>query len=81
MPDNDAHSQGTAENTTTSGTIETNAAGTSHDSSIDDRVAACERLVDEAVEKDLSAAVLADSLKSLGLKAVEAIDYLEEFNK
>ena len=81
MPDNDAHSQGTAENMTTSGTIEMNAAGTSHDSSIDDCVAACERLVDEAVEKDLSAAVLADSLKSLGLKAVEAIDYLEEFNQ
>jgi hypothetical protein len=37
--------------------------------------------VDEAVEKDLPAAVLADSLRSLGLKAIEAIDYIEEFNQ
>ena len=33
------------------------------------------------MEKDLPAAVLADSLKKLGLKAVEAIGYLEEFNQ
>jgi hypothetical protein len=85
MPDNDARSQSTAGNTT-SGTIETNAAGTaessgSHDLPIDDRLSACERLVDEAVGKDLPATVLADSLKDFGLKAIEAIDYLEEFNQ
>jgi hypothetical protein len=85
MPDNDARSQSTTGNTT-SGTIETNAAGTaassgSHDSTIDNRIAACERLVDEAVDKDLPATVLADSLKNLGLKAIEAIDYLEDFNQ
>ena len=85
MPDNDARSQSTTGNTT-SGTIETNPAGatgslSSHDLSIDDCLTTCERLVDEAVAKDLPAAVLADSLKNLGLKAVEAIDYLEEFNQ
>ena len=33
------------------------------------------------MEKDLPAAVLTDPLKNLGLKAIEAIDYLEEFNQ
>jgi hypothetical protein len=86
MSDNDARSQSTTGNTT-SGTIETNAAAgtaessSSHELSIGNRLAACEGLVDDAVEKGLPAAVLADSLKDLGLKAVEAVDYLEEFNQ
>ncbi|KAF8805359.1 hypothetical protein BYT27DRAFT_7258470 [Phlegmacium glaucopus] len=49
--------------------------------SIDARTTACERLVEDAVERDLSAAVLADSLKDLGLKAIEAIDYIDEFKQ
>ncbi|KAF8797569.1 hypothetical protein BYT27DRAFT_7125244 [Phlegmacium glaucopus] len=51
------------------------------DPSIDARTTACERLVEDAVERDLSAAVLADSLKDLGLKAIEAIDYIDEFKQ
>jgi hypothetical protein len=79
MPDPDVQSQGT---------LESNAAGTtdpSHsaslESAVDSRIAACERLVDEAVEKNLPATALADSLKELGLKAVEAADYIEELNQ
>ncbi|KAF8801620.1 hypothetical protein BYT27DRAFT_7114507 [Phlegmacium glaucopus] len=49
--------------------------------SIDARAIACERLVDDAVERDLPAAILADSLKALGLKVVEAIDYIDGFNQ
>jgi hypothetical protein len=41
----------------------------------------CEKLVDDAVERDIPATVLADSLKELGLKAIEAMDYIEEFNQ
>lgn len=37
--------------------------------------------MDEAVEKGVSVLVLAESLKELGLKAEEAIDYIEEFNQ
>ena len=85
MPDNDAYSQSTTGNMT-SGTIETNTAGTaagsgSHDSTIGNRIATCERLVDEVVDKELAATALADSLKNLGLKAIEAINYLEDFNQ
>ncbi|KAF8807981.1 hypothetical protein BYT27DRAFT_7256515 [Phlegmacium glaucopus] len=39
---------------------------------IDARAIACEKLVDDAIKRDLSAAVLADSLKALGLKVAEA---------
>ena len=68
------------------GNQESNTAGTaesshSADASVDTRVAACEKLVDDAVERDLPATVLADSLKEVGLKAIEAVDYLEEFNQ
>ena len=64
MPEHDVHSQGT---------LDSNAAGTSESlhsnelsKSVDSRVAACEKLVDEAVEQDLPPVVLADSLKTLG---------------
>lgn len=59
------------------------AAGSSRSNvpSIDSRLLACEKLVDEAVDKDLPATALADSLKGLGLKALEAIDYIDEFNQ
>ena len=53
----------------------------SAEETIDSRVAACGKLVDDAVEKGLSALVLAESLKELGLKAGEAVDYLEEFKQ
>ena len=78
MTDHDERSQATLESIH-AGTAESSH---THDSSIvDSRVAACDRLVEEAIEKDLPATTLADSLKSLGLKASEAIDYLEEFNQ
>ncbi|KAF8813206.1 hypothetical protein BYT27DRAFT_7085071 [Phlegmacium glaucopus] len=51
------------------------------DPSVDARAIACERLVEDAIERDLSAAALADSLKGLGLKVVEAIDYLDDFKQ
>ena len=50
-------------------------------SSVDARVSACGKLVDEALEKDWPSATLADALKDLGLRAIEAIDYIEEFNQ
>ena len=50
-------------------------------SSVDARVSACGKLVDEAMEKDWPAATLADALKELGLRAIEAVDYIEEFNQ
>ena len=78
MSDHDGRSQGTLESPLSAGVV----AGTSASaSSIDNRLSACEKLVDEAVNKDLPATALADSLKELGLKAVEAIDYIEEFNQ
>ena len=77
MSHGDDRSQGNHESITAA------TAESSHsiDTSIDSRVSACEKLVDEAIEKDLPATVLADSLKELGLKAVEAVDYLEEFSQ
>ena len=77
MPDRDIQSQSTIE----SNVGATTQASGSQDASIDSRITACDRLVDEAVEKGLSASALADSLKDLGLKAIEAINYIEEFNQ
>ena len=77
MTDHDDQSQQTME----SDPIGTGEPSNSGGSSIDSRVSACDRLVNEAVEKDLPATELADSLKELGLKAHEAVDYLEEFNQ
>ena len=53
----------------------------SHEASFDDRVSACEKLVDEAVEKSWSAGALGNALKDLGLRAVEAVDYIEELGQ
>ena len=77
MPDCDAHSQNTLEGSLT-GTAETHQVT---ETSVDSRVSACEKLVEEAIERDWSATVLADSLKELGLKAIEAVDYIEEFSQ
>ena len=68
------------------GTLESAAAGTagsshSNELSVDSRVSACGRMVDDAVEKDLPATEFADSLKEFGLKAAEAVDYIDEFNQ
>ena len=75
MPDLDEHSQSIAESTMT-GT-----SSNSNDISILSKVAACEKLVDHAIERDLPATALADSLKELGIRANEAVDYIEEFNQ
>ena len=78
MSDHDGQSQATLESRpSATGVVETSGSA----SSIDGRLSACEKLVDEAVNKDLPATALADSLKGLGLKAVEAFDYIEEFNQ
>ncbi|KAF8809378.1 hypothetical protein BYT27DRAFT_7047359, partial [Phlegmacium glaucopus] len=45
------------------------------------RASACERLLNDAIEQNLPATALADSLKSFGLKAVEASDYLDEYKQ
>ena len=58
----------------------TEASGSS-ESSVNSRVLACGKLVDEALEKGWAASSLADALKELGLRAIEAIDYIEEFNQ
>ena len=78
MSDRDEHSQGTLESLPSAGAVAGTSAGAS---SFDTRLSACEKLVDEAVNKDLPATDLAQSLKELGLKAVEAIDYIKEFNQ
>jgi hypothetical protein len=77
MPDHDVQSQSTVE----SNTVGTSETSHPNELSVDSRVKACEKLVDDAVERVLAPTVLADSLKGLGLKAVEAIDYIEEYNQ
>jgi acetyl-CoA acetyltransferase len=77
MPVHDDHSQGTLESNTAGPAESSNSNATS----INNLVSVCEKLVDDAVEKDLPAAELADSLKALGLKAIEALDYIDEFNQ
>ena len=77
MAEHDIPSQGIGEGTA-SGT-----ADTLHfnELSVDSRVSACKRLVEDVVEKGLSPLALADSLKVLRLKAGEAVDYLDEFKQ
>lgn len=77
MPDHDPNTPSTIDNTA-GGSAE---AASSNEAPLSDRVSACERLVDEAVEKGWSATVLANALKELGLKAIEAIDYIEELGQ
>jgi hypothetical protein len=77
MAEHDAPSQGSAES------ITSEIAGTSHtiDATLNSRISACEKLVDDAIEKDLSALALAKFLKELGLEAGEAVDYIDGFNQ
>ncbi|KAG6903831.1 hypothetical protein DXG01_014505, partial [Tephrocybe rancida] len=49
--------------------------------SVESRVAACDKLVNDAVEGVLSAIALAESLKNLGLTAIEASDYIDEYQQ
>ena len=49
------------------------------EASVSARSAACEKLVDEAIENDWGATMLGDNLKALGLKAIEAYDYIQEY--
>lgn len=80
MPDHEHQSPSTLESANGASGGSTDASG-SATSPLDDRVSACEKLVDEAVEKGWTPSVLADALKELGLKAGEAIDYIEELNQ
>jgi len=77
MPEHDDQSQSTL-NSATAATAEA-----SHfvEVTIDSRASACNKLVENAVEKDIPATLLADSLKGIGLKAIEAVDYIDEFNQ
>jgi hypothetical protein len=67
MSDRNEASQSTLESR-----IGPSASTTSMDSSIASQVSACERLVDEAIERDMGATWLGDSLKAIGVKSVEA---------
>ena len=79
MPEHDERSQSTfASVTQQSG--EASGSG-SNETATDDRVSMCERLVDEAVENSWPAAVLADVLKDLGIRASEAADYIAELEQ
>jgi hypothetical protein len=73
MAEHDAPSQGSAESIT-SGIAET-----SHtiDATLNSHISVCEKLVDDAVEKDLSALALVEFLKDLRLKAREAVNYID----
>jgi hypothetical protein len=75
MAEHDAPSQGSVESIT-SGIAET-----SHtiDATLNSRILVCKKLVDN--EKDLSALALAEFLRELGLKAGEAVDYIDGFNQ
>jgi hypothetical protein len=77
MTEHDAPSHGSAES------ITSGIAKTSHtiDATLNSCISACEKLVNDAVKKGLSALALAESLKELRLKAREAIDYIDEFNQ
>ena len=67
MPDHDERSQSTfeSENTNT-GESSNSAVG-----SLAERVSACKKLVEDALNRGLSALALADSLKEFGLNAAE----------
>ena len=80
MPDDEVQSQSTFEGASgsTSGSIE---ASSSVVSPLEDRVTACEKLVNEAVENNWPASELADALKRFKLKAIEAVDYIEELGQ
>ena len=75
MAEHNVPSQGTVESITSA-----TAQSQYSDVPLGSQVSACKRLVDKAIERGLSALELAESLKDLGLKAGEAIDYIDEFD-
>ena len=77
MPDHDHQSQSTYDGISAPSAEASN----SNSTSVDNWVSACEKLLDEAVENNWPATELADALKRLGLKAAEAIDYIEELSQ
>jgi len=77
MPEHDDQSQSTLD----SSTAATTEASHFIEATMDSRASACDKLVENAVEKDIPATLLADSLKGIGLKAIEAVDYIDEFNQ
>ena len=72
--DNPSHTLKSLSNSSTEATC-------SDAASLAERVAACENFVDEAIERDMGAMWLADSLKGIGLKAVEAYDYVQDYSQ
>ena len=78
MPEHDHPSQSTLARATGESAGPSGFSINEEPSSLDIQASACDRLVDEAVEKGWSATALADALKEVGLKATEAVDYLEE---
>ena len=79
VPEHDEHSQSTS-GSITQQSGEASGSG-SNEAATDDRVSMCGRLVDEAVENNWPATVLADILKDLGIRASEAADYIDELNQ
>jgi hypothetical protein len=77
MPDHDQHSQSTFESVSAVSAE----ASAPINATLDNRISACEKLVDDAVENDWPPTQLADALKDLGLRAAEAIDYIDELNQ
>ena len=77
MPDHDDQSQSTLNSATAT------MAEAFHfvEATINSWASACDKLVENAVEKDMPETSLADSLKKLGLKAIEAVNYINEFNQ
>ena len=59
--------------------VRSSTTATRSDDAVSARSAACEKLVDEAIENDWGATMLGDNLKVLGLKAIEAYDYIQEY--
>ena len=79
MPEQDDHSQSTF-GSPTQRSAEASGSG-SNEAVAEDRISMCDKLVDEAVENNWPAVVLADALKDLGASAVEAADYIVELNQ
>jgi hypothetical protein len=77
MAKHNAPSQGSAKS------IISGIAETSHtiDATLNSHISVCEKLVNDAIKKGLSALALAESLKELGLKAREAVNYIDGFNQ
>ncbi|KAG6906975.1 hypothetical protein DXG01_011140 [Tephrocybe rancida] len=76
----DSQPQGSSSGFTT-GTDPTSQPAPAANTSVESRVAACDKLVNNAVEGVLSAIALTDSLKNLGLTAIKASDYINKYKQ